>query len=113
MASELNPENYESKDPLDYIQMHVKHSVFLPFTDANKILRLLSKLDINKGSGYDLISNRIIKSTSTVITPYLVYLYNLYLANGIFPDSFKIAQVIPLFKGVLKYLNNGLLQGVY
>ena len=31
LASELNPENNESKDPLDYIQMQVKHSVFLPY----------------------------------------------------------------------------------
>ena len=33
------------------------------------------------------------------ITPYLEILFNCCIYNGIFPDAFKIAQVIPLFKG--------------
>ena len=63
------------------------------------MLQQLSKLDPNKGSGYDIVSNRILSHTSAVIAPYLVYLFNMCLAQGVFPDSFKIAQVIPLFKG--------------
>ena len=34
-----------------------------------------------------------------MITPYIVYLFNLCLTQGVFPDSFKIALVTPLFKG--------------
>ena len=52
LASEFDHKN--GKDPLDYIQRQVQNTVFLPYTDANKVLRLLSKLDINKGCGFDL-----------------------------------------------------------
>ena len=96
MASKINLEN---ADPLKYIAKQVQQSVFPPFTDTNKVSNLLTKLDINKGSGYDLISNRVLKATSEVITPYIVYLFNLCLMQGVFPDTFKIAQVVPLFKG--------------
>ena len=96
MASKINLEN---ADPLKYISEQVQQSVFLPFTDTNKVSNLLTKLDINKGSGYDLISNRVLKATSEVITPYIVYLFNLCLLQGVFPNTFKIAQVVPLFKG--------------
>ena len=66
MASKINLEN---ADPLKYISEQVQQSVFLPFTDTNKVSNLLTKLDINKGSGYDLISNRVLKATSEIITP--------------------------------------------
>ena len=33
------------------------------------------------------------------ICPYIVFLYNLCIDQGVFPDPLKMAQVIPLFKG--------------
>ena len=80
MASKVNLDN---ADPLKYISEQVQQSVFLPFTDTNKVSNLLTKLDINKGSGYDLISNMVLKTTSEVVTPYIVCLYN----NEKFPVS--------------------------
>ena len=83
LASEFNYENNNGKDPLDYIQKQVHNSVFLPYTDDNKVLQILSKLDINKGYGYDLISNRILKGTSAVITPYSLFIQSLSSARCI------------------------------
>ena len=39
------------------------------------------------------------KATNHSISPYLEILFSKCIKDGIFPDSYKIAQVIPLFKG--------------
>ena len=51
-----------------------------------------------KACGYDHISNRILKKTSYIIAPYLCLLFNNCIRQGVFPDAYKIAKVIPLFK---------------
>ena len=68
-------------------------------TDEFELARLISKLNNKKSSGYDLVSNKILKATQTTIIPYLVTLFNQCIVEGVFPSSYKIAQVIPLFKG--------------
>ena len=54
---------------------------------------------MKKSFGYDLISNKIVQVTNETISSYLEVLFHKCLKEGVFPDSFKIAQVIPLFKG--------------
>ena len=71
----------------------------LPKTDKTELKRLINSLEVKKSSGYDGISNSLIKKTSDVIAPYLEILYNTCLKQGVFPDKYKIAKVIPLFKG--------------
>ena len=46
-----------------------------------------------------MINNQILKATNTTISGYLEILFNHCINQGIFPSSFKIAKVIPLFKG--------------
>ena len=98
MASKFNTKKANLKDPLQYISKRVTNSIFLANTDSTEILQLISKL-LKKACGYDLISNTMLQHTAAVISPYIVSLFNLCINQGIFPDSFKIAQVIPLFKG--------------
>ena len=57
------------------------------------------KLNDKKASGYDLISNKILKASCNVIAPFIVQLFNMCIRSGMFPDCFKKAQVVPLFKG--------------
>ena len=54
------------KNPLDYISKKINHSIFMHDTDEAEILSLISKLEPKKACGYDLINNKIIKSTSYV-----------------------------------------------
>ena len=60
---------------------------------------MIKALEIKKSSGYDDISNFLIKKTSDVIVPHLEVLYNACLKQGLFPSVYKVAKVIPLFKG--------------
>ena len=85
-------------DPLEYIPNTVTHSIELPDTNIPEIIRLILNLDEKKSSGYDLISNRVLKASCHTIAPFLAILFNKCILDGIFPKCFKVAKVIPLFK---------------
>ena len=59
---------------------------------------LLKTLDITKASGPDQISQVMIKRAGEAIVPSLTRLFNLSLSKGIFPFSWKRANVIPIHK---------------
>ena len=99
MAQELESNSTNTKDPISYIKKNVDKSLFMNFTNSTEISKGIHKLQDKKSSGYDLISNCILKSTNSSISPYLEILFNSCIYHGIFPDIFKIAQVIPLHKG--------------
>ena len=88
------------KDPLGFINRPSNiYSMMMFDTDHRETYKLISKL-VNKNScAYDLVSNKILKATIDIITPYLVVLFNKCIKEGVFPNSFKLAEVIPLFKG--------------
>ena len=65
-----------AKDPLEYVSVDQKESMYLFETDECEIYKLISKLHLRKASGYDHISNRILKETCAVITPFLSKLFN-------------------------------------
>ena len=101
MASKFPDPSIENglKNPLEYLSHNINHSMFLHETSSAEVLDLISKLENNKACGFDHITNKILKSTSYVIAPYLAQLFNECMKEGVFPDIYKIAQVIPLFKG--------------
>ena len=96
MANEC-PES--SKDPLDYITCDIKQSTNFSPTSKDEVSKLIKSLKNNKACGYDLITNRMLKETQKVITPYLTTLFNKCIALGDFPTTYKVAKVIPLYKG--------------
>ena len=46
-----------------------------------------------------LLISKSIKATSYIIAPFITKLFNDCIQQGIFPDAYKVAQVVPLFKG--------------
>ena len=98
MASKFKT-NEDRKNPLDYMTADIKDQLFLSPTTTSEIAKLIRKLNINKSCGFDSISNKILKLSCNIIAPYIKKLFNLCIHNGVFPDCFKTAQVIPLFKG--------------
>ena len=65
---------------------------------TNEVYELIQCLDVNKSTGHDGISARMLKSTGLAIVPSLTRLFNLCLSEGKFPTSWKKADVIPLHK---------------
>ena len=56
------------------------------------------KFKTSKGSGADGIANYFLKIGLSVIAESLCDTFNLSIATGVFPDSWKIARVAPIFK---------------
>ena len=62
------------------------------------ILKIINKMDNKSSSGYDELSNKIIKTIKNVISKPLTLIINQMITSGIFPDDLKIAKIIPLYK---------------
>ena len=59
---------------------------------------VIVNLDPNKASGPDLISNKMIKNVARAIVKPLCILFNRSLREGVFPDIWKLDNLVPLFK---------------
>ena len=68
-------------------------------TNFDQVLTLVKDINVCKSSGLDGISSMVLKDALLVLVPQLVYLLNLSLSTGIYPTSWKIAAVVPLYKG--------------
>ena len=74
----------------------------------SRVLKLLSKLHVAKGTCLDQICSKILKFVARpVIYRQLTDLFNLSLKRLKFPDDWKLAKVFPTFKiGERKNPNN-------
>ena len=73
-------------------------SLFFSPTTSNEIKELINKLPMKSSSGHDNISNVLLKRLKETITTPLSIIFNKSLEEGIFPESMKLADVVPLFK---------------
>ncbi len=80
---------------------------FVPKTNAaignliiseQEITDVLTNLVVNKANGPDEISHRMLKETSRTICIPLSILFNRSIQENIYPDCWKLANVMPLFK---------------
>ena len=75
-----------------------KTSMFLNPTTTNEILALIKNLPNKRSSGYDNISNLLLKSLSAQITVPLEIIFNKWIEEGTFPTNMKKADIVPLYK---------------
>jgi hypothetical protein len=59
---------------------------------------LLSILDMNKAYGPDNISLKVLKEAAPAIVNSIMRLFNLSLLKGVFPTSWKLSNVVPIYK---------------
>ena len=64
-----------------------------------QVEKIISSLKNSKASGIDMIDTYIIKLVKTNIVPAVCQIINLSLETNKFPSKWKIAKVIPLYKG--------------
>jgi Notch-like protein len=96
-----NHTNKEIVNPINYLV----NTFSRPFNKINwkyatsyKIEKIIRSLKTKNTSGYNEISNRLIKSSSANIISPLTYICNTILNTGIFPERLKFAMVKPVFK---------------
>ena len=71
--------------------------------DTNAVLAQLTKLKINKASGPDDLSPRLLKETANTIAGILTQLFQKSLDLAIIPDDWRKANVTPVYKKGDKY----------
>ena len=64
----------------------------------DNVMNKFKKLKVNKSSGYDSMPALILKSGSDVLCTFITKIVNQCIKDCIFPDTFKHAEVTPLYK---------------
>ena len=70
------------------------------FVEKVKGFELLMNLDSSKVSGPDCIPVVVLKNCEPELSYILAELFNMYLKESCFPDSWKVLLVVPVFKNV-------------
>ena len=68
-------------------------------TDVDELVKLFKGIETFKSSGFDDLSSRLCKDAFLVLTDQMRFLFNCSFDTGLFPEAWKEAKVVPLFKG--------------
>ena len=68
------------------------------FTEVSAFDSIIKNMKSKSSTGYDNISNKLIKSAKDVLIKPLTLLMNQFIHTGEFPKQLKIAKVKPLYK---------------
>ena len=93
-----------NKNFAEYLDTQIGNSLYLAPTDENEIQKIIGNLKNKNSCGYDGISNILLKGISNEVKSPLTIVFNKSLEEGIFPDSMKTAEIIPIYKGKDKQL---------
>lgn len=69
------------------------------------VLEQLKCLKPNKAVGLDHISSMLLKDGAEVVAPVLMYIINLSLSSGHFPENWKLVKITALYKNSRKMDN--------
>ena len=67
-------------------------------TTQGEFLKTINNLPSKKSSGYNGISNVVLKDIAPIIIAPLTTIFNMSLTQGVFPDCMKLAEIIALYK---------------
>ena len=74
------------------------HSIFFAPTNEKEVIQICMSMKSKSSTGHDDISNKVLKEIIPYLAKPLTYIFNQSLSLGIFPDTFKLAKVIPIYK---------------
>ena len=91
------PESFTNSQPDTTSQQYSNEQINVPFSEE-EIKKAINKLKNNKASGIDSILNEYLKALSHIISPLLVNLFNLIFDSGIFPETWTLGMINPIYK---------------
>ena len=77
----------------------VEEGLFLIPTTPAEVEELCRGLEPGKGAGWDGVSPRVVRAVAREIAGPLSGLFNCCMREGHYPACFKVARVVPVFKG--------------
>ena len=96
-ANNIPPSSKEISTYLDRIPQY-KQSIFLDPTSITEITEIINELIPKNSSGYDNLSNKLIKKLLPSLVEPLTIIFNKSLSEGVFPEAMKRADVVLLYK---------------
>jgi hypothetical protein len=84
-------------NPMTFMKDRVYQSMYVKSVGEKELVEIIDNLK-NGSAGWDGIKASVIKSVKNEILPILLYLVNLSLETGVFPNMLKIATVTPIHK---------------
>lgn len=89
----------KERSPLNHMQNidSIGKSIFLGPLQDSDLKKVVMSLNNSKASGYDEIRTDIVKLSVDIILEPLLYVVNLSLEQGIFPDVLKKSVIKPLY----------------
>jgi hypothetical protein len=90
-----------NKDMVTYTPENtsIKESYSFRTITEREIYEGILKLDSNKGPGTDELDVKSLKQISDIIAPHLENLFNRSIEQGVYPNIFKVAKCVPIYKG--------------
>ena len=82
----------------DFLKNPNKNELYLNEIEPDEIRKMINDLDTKKSADIYGISPTFLKASSNSLSMLLSPIFNLSLFTGKFPDSLKVAKVIPVFK---------------
>ena len=82
----------------DYLLNPTMYNFTFDLITEETTMEILNNLKPKPSSGYDGISTKLLKTCKVEICKSLTLIINQTVSTGIFPDSLKVAKVIPLYK---------------
>ena len=81
-----------------YLKKIISSTFYFELVNESEVLKIVTCLKNKESAGYDGLSTKMIKIIVPAIIKPLTLIINQSLVTGIFPDSLKIAKVVPLYK---------------
>ena len=97
LANLIDANGLSINDYLNKIKVNPNSMYLQPITPI-EIHKFIDKLPSKTSSGYDGISNKLLKGIKFTIIAPLTKVFNLSISTGKFPENMKLSEVILLFK---------------
>ena len=85
-------------DWIDEVEVDPIDTMTALYINEDMLMKLIADINVHKSSAIDNVSSRVLKDAFMVLVPQLLYMYNQCLRLNVFPDSWKIANIVPLQK---------------
>jgi len=85
------------QSPLLFSKPYLK-SFYFDEIKEYEVIECLNKMQNSHSCGHDGVSSFLLKNSIKNISQPLTHLFNLSFSTGVFPDHFKLAKVIPIYK---------------
>ena len=104
LLGSVRPETDQEQIMRDYITTHaasLSSELDNPIS-RDELLKCIRKLKNNKATGFDCISNEMLKYSTDTLSRPLLLLFNTILQHNIYPESWKNDILNPFFKSGVK-----------